>query len=69
MDILEFLTVKEFAKKLKVERDMVYKWIDVGRVKAIKLTDGKRPSWRIPFAELKRMHAQAYNEELINENN
>lgn len=60
MDNLEFLTVKEFAAKMKVRRDLVYEWIDYGRIKAIRLSDKPTSQWRIPYAELRRMHAKAY---------
>ena len=57
----EFLTPKEFAAKLKVQRDQVYKWIEIGRIKAIRVNNYENSHWRIPYAELKRLHAQAYD--------
>ncbi len=59
---IHFLTVKEFASRLRVTREQVYKWIEYGRVKAIRITDSAKSPWRIPQTELKRMHAKAYDE-------
>jgi len=62
MGELEFLTCQEFADKLKIPRDLVYSMIDSGRIKAIRLSEGIKAPWRIPYTELQRLHAQAYEE-------
>lgn len=31
-----------------------------GKIKGIRLSEGPRGGWRIPFTELQRMHAMAY---------
>lgn len=38
---MEFLTVYEIAKMLKVSQRTVYNWIDYGYLKAIKVGNGK----------------------------
>ncbi len=63
MGELEFLTVKEFAEKLKVPQDRIRDWLDGGRIRGIKITESKRSPWRIPYTELRRVHAQAYEDD------
>ena len=60
---LEFLTVKEFSERLKISREEVYRWIDSGRIKAIRISNKNKSPYRIPATEIKRLHAQAYSEE------
>lgn len=67
MHDLEFLTASEFANKLKVKNDQVYRWIDDGKVRAIRMNDSLRSPWRIPYTELRRMHASAYENEFDRE--
>lgn len=62
MKDLEFLTVKAFAEKVKVGRKLVYEWIDIGRIKALRISNNERSHWRIPVTELRRLHAQAYED-------
>jgi len=61
MHEFEFMTVREFADKMKVQRDQVYDWINYGRIKAIRVNDRPHSPWRIPYTELRRMHAKAYD--------
>ena len=60
---LEFLTVKEFSDKVKISRKEVYRWIDSGRIKAIRVSDKDKSPYRIPATEIRRLHAQAYAED------
>ena len=57
---MEFLTVNEVAKILKVSSLKIYKMIWDDQIKAVKLGKNKRSPWRIPQTELQRLHAQAY---------
>lgn len=61
MEEIEFLTVKEFGKKMRVNRDKVYEWIETGRIRAIKTGNSRRSHWRIPNTEILRLHSQAYD--------
>lgn len=63
MEKFLFMTVKEFSEQLRVQRDQVYKWIHDGRIKALRVTNSEKSPWRIPHTELKKFHAQAYEEE------
>ena len=56
----EFLTVEEFANKLKVQNRQVYLWIKSGRIKALRLNDSPKSPWRIPLKELARLESEAY---------
>lgn len=60
IQMIEFLTVNEFAQKLKVQPRQVYTWIEQGRIKALRLNDTPKSPWRIPFRELARLDAEAY---------
>lgn len=57
---LEFLTVSEFAQRMKVQPRQVYAWIKDGRIRALKLNDTPRSPWRIPFRELARLDSECY---------
>lgn len=59
---LEFLTVKEFSERLRVGRKEVYRWIDSGRIKAIRVSDKDKSPYRIPAAEIRRLQEQAYED-------
>lgn len=62
-----FYTVEEFANLLKLNRPLIYKWIRLGRIKALALGEGPKPRWRIPKTEMQRLLAQPYLEELTDE--
>jgi excisionase family DNA binding protein len=51
--VLEFLTVKEVAEKLKLSKRTVHNWIDEGVIRAIKVKDGS--AVRIPASEVERI--------------
>ena len=57
---LEFLTVNEFAKRLKVQPRQVYAWIKQRKIKGLRLNDTPKSPWRIPFRELVRLDAECY---------
>jgi excisionase family DNA binding protein len=47
----EYFTVKEVAEKLKLNIMTIYKWINQGKIKAVKLGD----TWRISETEINRI--------------
>lgn len=47
----EYFTVKEVAEKLKLNIMTIYKWINQGKIKAVKLGD----TWRISKTEINRI--------------
>jgi len=53
----KFLTIPEFAAKLKVARNTVSRWVQAGKVKAIKKGPfpGKTSPILIPKSELERV--------------
>lgn len=63
-----FYTVKEFAKIMKTDPQMVRKGIRSGRIQALKLTGGKNATYRIPVSEIDRLLLITYDEQLRNIN-
>jgi len=59
---MEFYTVEEFAKILKVKPRQVYKWIKEQRIHALRLNNTEKSPWRIPHRELARLDASCYEE-------
>ena len=51
----EFLTVKEFADRLKMHYNTVLKSIHKGRINAFRINEGVKASYRIPSSELNRL--------------
>lgn len=52
---LYFLTIQEFAKRLRVHPNTVRNAIKEGRINALKLSEGKRSAYRIPVSEMERL--------------
>jgi len=57
MDIV-FLTVEEFAQRIKMHPGTVRKGIKEGKIFAIRPSMGKRAPYRIAESELERLHLQ-----------
>jgi excisionase family DNA binding protein len=55
VEIKEFYTIKEFAKKLGVCPNTVRKNIKLGRILAWRSGNGPRPSYRIYSTEIQRI--------------
>jgi len=55
---MNFLTVDEFAEKLKLHPSSIRKHIREGTIFASKLGSGKRSHYRIPDSELERLFLQ-----------
>ena len=62
----EFLTIQEFAKKMKVHPDTIRKSIMCGYINAFRAGSGKRAPWRIPATEIERL--QVMRLERMNKN-
>lgn len=45
---MEYHTPKQLAKLLRVSRRRIYDWIERGELRALNVSDNKRPSYRIP---------------------
>lgn len=60
MEEVEFLTIEQFAKKMKINRATGYEWARAGKIRALKVGDGKKSPWRIPATEILRLRALAY---------
>lgn len=58
MDI-NFLTVEEFAKKIKMHPGSVRRAIKQGRIYASRPSMGKKGPYRIAESELERLHLQS----------
>ena len=54
-DIDEFLSVKEFAKLLRIHPNTVRRAIKTGRINALRVGSGKRSDFRIARSEVNRM--------------
>lgn len=55
--VLVFLTVKEFASKLRIHPSTVRRAIQDGRIHAFRVGKGKKSTFRILESELERMIA------------
>lgn len=53
--MIQFYTVEEFAKILKVCKHTVLKDIKSGRINALRSSGGKNSPFRIPVTELERL--------------
>lgn len=51
----EFLTIQEYAKRVKVHPDTVRKAIRCGYINAFRATSGKKAPFRIPMTEIERL--------------
>lgn len=51
---MEFYTIEEVAKELRVNPRTIMRWLKNGSLKGYKLGDGKTSLLRIPKAEVKR---------------
>jgi excisionase family DNA binding protein len=51
----EFLTVMEFADKLRIHPNTVRKGITAGRIQAFRTSSGSRSGLRIPSTEVNRI--------------
>ena len=50
----KLLTIHEVAKRLKLSYITIWRWTREGRLKTVKLGQGKKAPVRIPESELKR---------------
>lgn len=50
----EFLTVAEFARALRMNREVVRRWLRTGVIAGTRLP-GDKLGWRIPRSEVERM--------------
>lgn len=57
---LRFLTLPQFCERVQISKATIYQMLKEGKIKGIRLSEGPRGGWRIPFTELQRMHAMAY---------
>ena len=49
----ELFTVKEVAKKLKVAESTINRWVAEGKLKALKLSEGRKGEVRFREADIK----------------
>lgn len=49
---MEFLTLEEVAKELRVHKRTILRWLKIGALKGYKLGDGKTSLLRIPKTEV-----------------
>jgi excisionase family DNA binding protein len=56
--VMNFLTVLEFAKRMKMHPSTVRRAIRNGMIFATKTSVGKKPHYRISESELERIHFQ-----------
>lgn len=56
---MNFLTVEEFADKLKIAPSTVRKSIREGKIFATRPSSGKRGPYRISDTEIERLHLQS----------
>lgn len=63
-----FLTIIEFAEKLKVHPNTIRRAIKSGRLSAVRIGSGKRATYRIPLSEINRiaiMDLEFYIEQIV----
>ena len=51
---MTYLTPTEIIKRLRIRRDTVYQWIKSEKLRAVNVSEGPRPSWRIEERDLER---------------
>lgn len=56
----EFLTIDEFAKKVKVHPDTIRRAIRKGYINAFRAGSGKKAPWRIPATEIERLQVMRF---------
>ncbi len=56
---MNFLTVEEFAKKIKMHPNSIRRSIREGHIFATRPTTGKKAPYRISESELERLHIQS----------
>ena len=59
---IEFFTVNEFAKYLRVHPITIRRAIRQGKIRAFRLNPGIKSSWRIHKSEVERMAELDFNE-------
>lgn len=52
---MEFLTVQEFADKVRMCRHTIFKSIKAGKIYAMRVGVGKKSPYRIPETEIERL--------------
>jgi excisionase family DNA binding protein len=52
--VLAFLTVGDLAARWRVDRSTVYRWLDTGTLRGIRLGDHERAPVRVPVHEAER---------------
>ena len=61
---LKFLTTKQVAMHFDVTTQAVRDWIKHKKIRAVNVGIGAhKAAWRIPYSEIQRIHAEAYEEE------
>lgn len=56
---MDFLTIKEFAAKMKMHPNTVRNAIKEGKIFASRPGSGSRPAYRIADTEIERIHIQS----------
>jgi excisionase family DNA binding protein len=56
---MNFLTVEEFAQRVKMHRNSIRRAIKNGKIFATRPAGGKRAPYRIAESELERLHLQS----------
>lgn len=59
---IEFFTIYEFAKYLRVHHQTVRTAIKKGKIRAFRVNSGEKSSWRIHKSEIERMAEFDLNE-------
>ena len=61
-----FYTVREASKILKTSEQSLRRLIRLGRIKAFRLSIGKKASFRINYIELEKIQSVGYSDILMN---
>lgn len=59
-----FLSIKEFADKLRVHENTIRRSIKKGRIQAFRIGVGSRSIFRIPYSEINRIADYDYVEKI-----
>ena len=51
----EYLTVKEFARKMRLHSNTIYRAIRKGKLNAVRIGSGKKATFRISSSEVNRI--------------
>ncbi len=57
--VIDLMTVAEFAEALRINTSTVRRWVSEDRIKAVRLPGSGHSTLRIPRAELERILATA----------